>query len=146
MLVDDLIARLEAGVAPLAGRIHGAAELSELVKRQALPQSPVFAFVLPLGLSARGEGECMTGGFIQQFDATLAVVLGVRAAGDPSGSRALPTIDELIEGALSAVCGRGPDDAIGVWRLMRGELLSAADGVVLYQLDFGLRDELRIVG
>ncbi len=146
MLVADLAALIVAGVPQLADRVQGAAELSEMVKRQALPQSPVFAFVLPLGLSARGEGECMSGGFIQQFDATLAVLLGVRAAGDPSGSRALPTIDDLVGATLSAVCGRGPDDALGVWRLMRGELLSAADGVVLYQLEFGLRDELRIIG
>lgn len=39
MLVDGLIARLEGKVDALAGRVEGALELSEMLRRNALPQA-----------------------------------------------------------------------------------------------------------
>lgn len=149
MLVADLVARISTLVPQLAKRVETAAELSELVKRKALPQASPFAFVLPLGLQARNEGEAGAGAFVQNVDEAFAVVLFVRAAGDITGGRALPSIDVLVWAVIEAVCGWGPpepeDRAVGVFHLRRGQLLSAEAGAVIYQLDFGLQQQLRIL-
>lgn len=145
MLVADLVARISAAVPQLAKRVETAAALSELVKRKALPQASPFAFVLPLGLQPRSDGDAGAGAFTQAIDETFAVVLFVRAAGDITGGRALPSIDALVWTVIEAVCGWGPDDAIGVFHLRRGQLLSAEAGAVIYQLDFGLQQQVRIL-
>ncbi|WP_157384471.1 phage tail terminator protein [Nitratireductor soli] len=145
MLVADLVGRIEAGVSTLAGRTETAAELSELIRRKALPQASPFAFVLPLGLHAHGRGEAGAGAFIQAVDEAFAVILFARASGDITGGKALPGIDALVWAVIEAICGWGPDDAIGVFHLRRGQLLSAEAGAVIYQLDFGLQQQVRIV-
>lgn len=143
MLVADLVTRLGDEVDALAGRVQGAAELSELVRKKALPQASPFAFVLPNGLVARSDGDASANAFTQMVDEVFAIVLVVRASGDITGARTLPTIDALVWAVILAVCGWGPDDAIGVFHLRRGQLLSADAGVVIYQLDFGLQQQVR---
>lgn len=145
MLARDLICRLEETVQLLAGRVKPAADLTELVRTGALPQSSVAAFVLPIGLRARTEGDAMAGAFTQMTDDIFGVVLIVRAAGDATGARALPTIDELVRAVIQAVCGWGPEEAIGVFRLARGQLLSVDAGSVQYQLDFAISDQIRVI-
>ena len=51
------------------------------------------------------------------IDELFGVLLVVRAAGDVTGAKSLPKIDALIWAIVNAVCGWGPDDAIGVFRL-----------------------------
>ncbi|KQZ14304.1 hypothetical protein ASD44_09635 [Mesorhizobium sp. Root554] len=145
MLVAELVERLDATVPSLARRVEGAAELAELVRRKALPQASPFAFVLPTGLVARAEGDSGTGVFTQMVDEVFAVVLFVRASGDITGGKALPAIDALVWAVIGAVCGWGPDEAIGVFQLRRGQLLSAEAGAVIYQLDFALQQQVRII-
>lgn len=144
MLVDEVVTRLEAQVADLAGRTRQAAELAELLRQNALPASPVAAFVLPLGLRARGEGDAMAGSFLQSFDELAGVLLLVRTGNDATGGRALPTIDALVETTIAAIAGWGPAGEPGVFRLARGQLLSAERGLVLYQLDFAIQRQARI--
>ena len=143
MLIDDVIARIAARVSDLAGRVRGAAELSALVKRNALPNETPFAFVLPLGLHG-GDDEVATGLFRQSVDDTIAVVLLVEAAGDVAGEKALPSIDTLVHAIMEALCGWSPANAFGVFRLVRGSLLSLNAGTVIYQIDFAIQDQLRI--
>jgi hypothetical protein len=143
MLIDDVITRIGARVSDLAGRVRGAAELSALVKNHALPNETPFAFVLPLGLRG-GDDEAATGLFRQSVDDTIAVVLLVEAAGDEAGEKALPGIDTLVDAIIEAVCGWGPANAFGVFRLVRGSLLSLNAGTVIYQIDFAIQDQLRI--
>jgi hypothetical protein len=145
MLVSDLATRIGDEVASLSGRVEDAAALAELVKRKAWPQASPYAFVLPLGLRARSQGDASAGAFTQMVDEAFAVVLFVRASGDITGGRTLPKIDELIWQVIPAVCGWAPDDAIGVFHLRRGDLLSAEAGAVLYQLDFGLQQQVRVL-
>jgi hypothetical protein len=145
MLVADLSARIMAEVAALSDRVEGAAELTELLRRKALPQASPFAFVLPLGLRARSEGDAATGAFLQMIDELFAVVLIVRSAGDVTGAKALPKIDELVRAVIDAVCGWAPDEAVGVFRLARGQLLAVDAGSVQYQLDFALQQQARIL-
>lgn len=145
MLVSDIIARLEARVDDLAGRVQGAAELAELVRRKALPQASPFAFVLPLGLHARNAGEAGAGYFVQNVDEVFAVLLVVRASGDITGGKALPAIDALVQSVVAGVCGWGPSGAMGVFSLRRGQLASAEAGTVIYQLDFAIQSQVRVL-
>lgn len=152
MLVDEVKALLEAEVAALAGRTHLAADLTDLVARKALPPSPVFAFVLPLGLAA-GEADVSAGAFRQAATETVAVLIGVNGAGDAAGAKALPSIDALAAACIGAVCGAVPADpdgtpflTTGAFTLAQGQLLEAGAGLVLYQLDFALPRQVRIIG
>lgn len=145
ILAADVSARIEAEVPDLEGRVREAADLAELIRQNALPQSAISAFVLPLGLRARSEGDATSGAFTQAIDELFGVVLVVRVAGDVTGAKALPKIDELVWAIVNAVCGWGPDDAIGTFRLSRGQLLSTAAGASQYQLDFAIQQQIRIL-
>lgn len=145
MRVDQLVDRIGAQVAVLSGRVRGAAELSELVRRKALPQASPFAFVLPLGLHARSDGDASASAFTQMVDETFAVIVFVRASGDVTGERTLPTIDGVGWDIIEAICGWAPDGAVGVFHLRRGQLLSAEAGAVIYQLDFAIQQQVRIL-
>lgn len=145
MLVAELVARIEERIETLAGRCHTVADLAELLRRNALPQASPSIFVVPLGLVARGDGEAGTGYFIQSVDETFAVLIFARSSGDITGGKALMPIDETIDELIGAICGWGPEEAIGVFHLRRGQLHSANAGGVFYQLDFGLQQQVRVL-
>jgi hypothetical protein len=123
-------ARLIAACPVLTGRVGTALQLADAMARNALPQITPAAFILPLGLRG-GAANAAAGLYRQAIDRFLGVVLVVRSAADPLGQ-------------IAAIAGWAPDEAIGVYRLTRGELVSLAGGVATYQLDFALDDQLRI--
>ncbi len=144
MQLNDVISRIGAKVAPLAGRVEGAAELTELVREDALPNITPAAYVLPLGLRG-GQPDAAAGLFRQAFEAFVGVVLVIDSAGDVTGAGALPTMDELVDQVVAAMCGWGPGNAVGgVFQLSRGALVSLSRGTIIYQLDFAIEDMLRI--
>lgn len=145
MLAADLVARIEERVEALAGRVEGAAELAELIRQNAWPQASPAAFVIPLGLTALSQGDAAAGAFTQAVGEMWGVLLVVRAAGDITGAKAWPKIDELVWQVIAAVCGWAPDDQTGVFRLARGGLVGASAGRVSYQLDFVIEDQVRII-
>ena len=145
MLTDDVKGRVEAVVPELASRVQEAAELSELVRKGQLPQSPAAGFVLPLGLRAASPGDAAANAFTQMIEEVVGVLLVVRSAGDASGGRALPKISDLADATIAAIAGWGPADEPGVFRVSRGQLLSASDGAVLYQLDFSISRQVRVL-
>jgi hypothetical protein len=146
MMVDDVITRLGEQVEDLAGRVQGALELAEMIKRDALPQSPTAAFICPTGLVARSEGDASAGAFTQMVDDMLAVVLVMRKAGDVRGAKVRPELDTLVWAVIEALSGWAPDDAIGVLALRRGALVSLTAGTAFYQLDFAIQQQIRILG
>lgn len=134
-----------ATIPTIAGRVHPAARLSELMRTNQLPQVCPAAFVLPLGIRG-GTPDAVTGLYRQPIERIEGVVLVVRAAGDATGAVALQQLDPLVEATIEAVAGWAPsDDAFGTYRLSRGELVSLAAGTLTYQLDFAIEDQLRIV-
>lgn len=151
MIVDEVQVRLNTlSIEPeppnvLAGRVKSAADLSELVKTNSLPQSRPAAFVLPLGLRG-GGAEAVTGLYRQAVDETVGIVLVLDAPGDAAGGRALPTIQSLRDFVINRICGWAPDDETGVFRLVRGDLVSLKGGIAIYQINFAISDQLRIVG
>lgn len=134
--------RLEA-IPALAGRVQGAAKLAELTQRGAAAQADRAAFVLPLGLRG-GQADATAGLFRQQIDQLVGVVLMVRNLGDATGEKAAGELEELVDDVIRAIAGWAPDEAIGVFVLVKGELISIAAGTITYQLDFALQDQLRI--
>lgn len=146
MLVDEVITRIKSEIGELENRCEGAAELSELVRSGQWPQSPVFAFVLPLGLRPLSQGDASAGAFTQMLSETIGILLVIQAAGDGTGRKALPKIETLLAALLAALPGWGPEDATGVFAVSRGQLISATDGRVVYQLDLSLNNQLRNTG
>ena len=136
-------ARLET-IAALTRRVHGAAKLGELSERGSLAQFGTAAFVLPTGLRFRTP-DVAAGLFRQSLDRMLGIVLVVKNVGDATGEKAMIELDALIDEVIELLAGWGPDDAFSVLVPARGELVSIASGVITYQLDFGIEDQLRIV-
>lgn len=134
--------RLTALVPELAGRVEGAAAFAELMRQNALPQVTPAAFVIPLGLQG-GGAEAVTGLFRQDVQEIVGVMLVLRSF-SRTGEQALPELDALVGAVLSAVAGYGPADATGVFRLVRGALVSMSAGTIVYQIEFSLSDQLRI--
>ena len=89
-------------------------------------------------------GHSAGGAFTQILREMVSVVLTLRtydrAAGDD-----LPELHELIQAVLQAVAGWGPDGSVGVFELARGSLIHNRDGRLVYQLDFAIDDQLRIL-
>lgn len=140
---DAVIARLHGQVAELAGRVEGALELAALVDGNNMPQQTPAAFVIPLGLRG-GAANAVTGMYRQSVNETVAVVLVLDAPSDPAGESARPTLQTIIGKTINALAGFAPDAAIGVFELTRGDLVQCAEGLVIYQLDFTIADQLRI--
>lgn len=140
----EIIDRLQA-IAPLAGRVQGAARLADLQARNGTPQASPAAFVIGSALRG-GPADVMTGMFRQALDRMVSVILFVRLAGDGTGAAGGVELEPLVEQVVTRVCGWAPEGAIGVFRLQRGELIAFAGGLATYQLDFVLDDQLRITG
>lgn len=142
-LVTDVKARIEPpAIAGLIG-VEEAADLAALVAAKQLPQRSPWAYVLPLGFDG-GAGDAVTGLYRQPFRQVIGVVLVVQALDDPKARKALATVDGLEQALLAKICGWAPDGAIGVFGAQRGRLISVAGGLVIYQIDFVLQNQLRI--
>lgn len=145
MSLLDLQRLISDRVSSLAGRVQAAADMSDMIRRQQLPQSPAAAFVLPLGLTPRSDGEAGAGAFTQAIDESFAVVLVVQTSGDGSGAKTAPKAEVLVWDVIQAVCGTDDPAAIGVYRLSRGRLIEVTAGAVFYQLDFAIQRQIRVM-
>lgn len=143
----DIITRLQATVPALDRRLDGAAALATLMRANAWPQASPYAFVLPLGLLARNGGDASANAFLQEVDETFGVLLFLRAAGDARGGKTIDPMDELAWKVIEALSGWATDDDLGVMALRRGALIPTApdSGVLLYQLDFSIPQQVRLL-
>jgi hypothetical protein len=141
-LVTAIATRIGSEVAEL-GKVEFVAGLAALVEQNALPQREVCAFVVPIGFDDRG-GDAMTGMYTQMLQEAVGVIICVKSLGDAGAKRAVPAIDDLKDKVLQALAGWTPGNTVGVLRATRGRLVSVAKGLVIYQIDFALVDELRI--
>lgn len=140
MLVDAVRDRLEAaGI----GRIDDALSLQRLIDQKVLPPAPVTAFVLPMGLVG---AEVVTAGapFIQNTKETVAVLLAIKEV-NPFGDKARDTLAVKIDQVIAAIAGWQAPGEPDVFTLVRAALVSFAQGVVLYQIEFSAKSQLRII-
>jgi hypothetical protein len=142
MLADDVIQRLKELVPQLATRVEGAAHLAQLMAANQLPQHSPAANVIASGLSG-GAPDAAAGLFRQPFDETVTVYLTFRNV-QGAGGNALDLFDEVKWAVIKALCGWAPADTVGVFRLVRGQVVSMTTGTLLYQIDFAIGDQLRI--
>lgn len=141
-MISEVIDRIDAQVAALAGRVRGAADLAQLQRDNRLPQVTPAAHVLPLGLLP-SSADAATGFFTQNFDHVVGVVLTLRT-GDGTGAGSLGDLEALIGAVIAALAGWRTAGASGVFRLVRGSIVTMTGGALVYQLDFAITDQLRI--
>lgn len=155
MLVEDTIARLSSEVDELGGgRLQGALELTELLRTNVLPNAPSWGFVFHNGI-AGFSAEMMTGAFLQAAEEIVSIVLGIRKAGDATGKRIAPELHVLVWKSIFALAGWAPEGEApededgttptGVYVLRRGRVVSLKDGTALYQLDFAISQQIRVI-
>lgn len=142
MLSDDVIQRLREKAPLLETRIEGAASLVQLMQQNQLPQHTPAANVISSGL-AGGTADSVTDLFRQSYDETISVFLTFRNV-QGTGARSLDLFDEVRAEVIGAVCGWGPEGKLGVFRLIRGQVVNMAAGTLIYQIDFAIADQLRI--
>jgi len=141
-MLDVVKTRLGALVPDLAGRIDGAAEFTALMESMVLPSGGVRAYLLPMGIEA-GPGEALAGMFSQPVTRRLGVLLFTRSS-DAAGKRALDRLDVFVEAILAALAGWAPGDEVGVFELARARIIPAGAGLLGYQIEFTIADQLRI--
>lgn len=143
-LVEQVADQLDAEVPALKGGVEYIAELAALLESGGAPQRDVAAFVVNLGMDDRG-GDAAAGMHTQMIGTTIGVVLCVRSRGDAKAKRAIPTVDALVKQTIDAVAGWAPtDDYTGVFSVARGRQLPLVAGLIVYQLEFTIDDQLRV--
>ena len=140
-MIDALITRLKAQVNQLR-TVEDAASLSVLVKNGTLPQQTPAAYVIPVGLVG-GQGQSSSGLYTQILTEVFGVIVAFNTHSGTAAGK-MGTLDTLLRDVIAAVAGWGPEQAVGVFELRRGNLLSMNAGAVIYQLDFAINDQLRI--
>lgn len=143
MLIEDLIARLKERVPDFSGRVEGALNLAELMAAGALPQTTPAANVLSVGLQG-GTPDAAAGLFRQPYEEVFGVMLTFRS-NTPVGKRAFDRVEEIKRAVIEAVAGWVPSDQFGPFRLARGTLVNFSAGTLVYQIDFAIGDQLRII-
>lgn len=141
--VEEIIARLKANAPSLHTRVEGAANLSELMRTNSLPQVTPAAHVIPLGLQGL-TASAMTGAFVQELRETIGVVISIRSH-DRSGKKALEGVEKILKEVISAIAGWAPEEEVGVFTVNRGGIVRMSNGTFVYQLDFSITDQLRIL-
>jgi hypothetical protein len=141
-LTEAVIARLEAELPDLTGRVRRAADLSALMRNNAAPQSGMSVFVLPGGIEG-GTQERATGAHLQFVTRVVTIVLMFRA-GDPAANAVVDRAEVLIAGIAIALAGWVPPGTMGdPMAFRRVSAPSGAGGTFVYEMQFAARDQLR---
>lgn len=142
-MIDAVISRLKADVPGFGGRVQGALELGALVANGAVPPTTPAAFVIPGGLVA-GAAMAAAGAYVQPMDEVVQIVLALRTH-QATGKAGVDPLKSLIDATLICLCGWRPLPAApGVLTLQRAALVSMTAGLVVYQIDLSLQNQLRI--
>ena len=140
-MIEAIIQKLTAE-APELGPVKGAVDFGALVAGGQMPQTTFSAYVLPAGLIGR-TAESATGMFVQTFDEAVSIILAIRSF-EASGTRAIDPLRTLVMSVCQTLGGWAPGDESGVLTLRTGRLVSMQAGLVVYQIDFTLTDQMRI--
>lgn len=142
-MLDEIITQLKAEVADFENRVDTAAQLAALVRSGNLPNRTPCAYVVPLGFTTEPQ-KSAAGMFIQSIKPRVGVVIAVNTAGDASGAKSLPEIETLSDDVIAALAGWQPASAKDGLQIVKGQLVSLTRGLILYQLDFSITDQVRI--
>jgi len=151
MLLDDVQARIAGKVTELpAERQQFAADLAELIRRDAMPNAPIAAYLLDGGTRAVGDGQSGAGYFIQAVEQRVVVVVIFNSAGDVSGGKVVTRADDLLERLKLGMVGWAPaGDAEHSYttdfRFGGSDPAALTAGRAMYQLEFVIGLQLRIL-
>lgn len=141
-MIEAVQTRLETRIQELKGRIDGAADFAELTRSGNLPQHPVAAHVIPLGLRPK-PADAVAGMFTQEYAETIGVMLTLRSD-TANGKEILADVRSFIFSIIEALCGWAPGNEIGVFALSGAGLAAANRGAFSYRIEFTIDDQLRI--
>ncbi|MGD9863588.1 MAG: hypothetical protein AB7S99_10275 [Pseudodonghicola sp.] len=141
MDLAQLIARIEAQVPTLSGRTRETEDFQALLRQASLTAATGGAFVMPAGLRG-GKAEISVGSYVQDVDEVIAVVILVPAPSKGLGRQGA-TITTLIKAVIEAVAGWAPDEATGVFQVLRGAMINLGTALLAYQLEFSISDQVR---
>jgi hypothetical protein len=142
LAMQEIIERLQALV-PELGKVGGAIELAALLASKPQPRAKPLAHVMPMGLKG-GALQNGTGDFTQDIDVAFTVFLTFSAVADPRGQKVAVDVHALQTSVLEALCGWGPEDAVGVVRLLHAAPIDLRPGALVYAIEFAIQDQLRI--
>lgn len=142
LAMQDIIDRLQARV-PDLGAIEGAVELAAMMASKPQVHAKPRAHVVPMGLRG-GQAQSGTGDFSQDVDVAFTVFLTLAAVADRRGAKVASDVHALQITVIEALCGWGPEDAVGVVRLLRAAPIDLRPGVLVYAIEFAIQDQLRI--
>lgn len=142
-MIDEIIARLKSHVPALGGRAEGAMQLGALIASGAIPPRTPAAFVLPGGMLGR-EASAAAGSYVQGTDELVGIVLALRTS-EASAQGGIDPLKALVDAVLTALCGWRPtSNAPGVLVLKQAALVSLNAGLVIFQIDLTIQNQLRI--
>lgn len=141
-MIAEVINRLKTQVPDLGNRVEGALSLADMLASGRLPET-TNAIVLPAGI-AGGQADAASGLFRQHISETVGVLLLARVH-DQTGRRALQEMRPLIFAVVEAIAGWAAGDELGVFQLKRAGIVSMANGNLIYQIEFTISDQLRIL-
>ncbi|MFN4191817.1 MAG: hypothetical protein ACK4FR_02645 [Tabrizicola sp.] len=143
MLVDSLIDRLQERVPDFSGRVEAALSLADLMAQGRLPEVTPAAHVLSIGLVGKAV-DVAAGLYRQAFDEVFGVVLTFRN-NTPTARQGFERVEAIKRGVVEAVAGWVPTGQAQAFSLARGTQVSFSAGTLVYQIDFAIGDQLRII-
>jgi hypothetical protein len=114
-----------------------------VIEEVQLPQTELSGFVLPGPISG-GVVTSSAGLFVQSFTEQVWVVLVIRSAAGELGEGSVDQLPDLVRTVIEGVVGWNPGNCSGVFALGSAELVGSKDGAVLYEIHFGLLDQMRV--
>lgn len=140
-MIDQVISRLKAQTG--LRTVEGSAALARLLRNETVPQGTHGAYVVPLGLSG-AQSDAAVGIFRQAISEEIGVILMRNDWRQRPGDELQDELDADIKETVEALGGWGPESAIGVFSLRRGQLIDARNALIIYQLTFSIPTQLRI--
>lgn len=142
-MIAAIIARLKSNAPSFNGRIEGAGSFAAMIQAKRLPYITPAAHVVPVSMTG-GKADAATGAYTQDTTETFGVIFTIRS-GDPIGGDRLEPIDAIKSEVINAIAGWAPSDEIGVFQFVSGRMQNIADGALIYEVDFRINDQLRIL-
>lgn len=142
-MITEIINRLKTNAPAFNSRVAGAGSFAAMMQSKRLPSITPAAHVVPVSING-GKADAAAGAYTQDTSETFGVIFTVRSS-DPIGGDKLEPIDALKIEVINAIAGWAPSDEVGVFQLVSGTLRNITDGALVYQLDFRISDQLRIL-
>jgi hypothetical protein len=142
-MIAAIITRLSSAPGSPFRTVAGAAEYAALQAPPPAARCPA-AYVIELTQEA-GPNGLATSGVRQRLTETIGVVLIVASLRDARGEAAAQALQPVRDWAAMALIGWSPWPDVDAITAVRGRLIDAAEGYVVWQSEFQVRSTLRSV-